>query len=59
MATQRLLAASGRDAHESSYSYGGVLHCDVLGQVWQKVPIVWKAGLSVVRAVPCGHRSKS
>ena len=34
-------------------------YCDVLRQVWQQVPIVWKPGLSVVRAVPRGHRCKS
>ena len=27
-------------SHEPSYSYAGVLHCDVLRQVWQKEHIV-------------------
>jgi hypothetical protein len=37
----------------------GVFHvpyCDLLRQVWTKVPVVWPAGLPVRRPVPAGHR---
>ena len=31
-------------------------YCDLLRRVWKKVPVVWEAGLPVVRPPPKNHR---
>jgi WD40 repeat protein len=40
----------------------GVLHvgyCDLLGEVWRRIPVVWEGGLPVLRPPPEGHRCRS
>ena len=31
-------------------------YCELLAQVWRKVPVVWEHGLPVTRAPPKDHR---